>query len=185
MLFSLLADDNGNAWISYVLIGVLVVILIGSMILMNRRSKKREKEAQDLIDAVKPGNKVTTIGGIAGIVVEVNSEDNTFVLETGSEDHGKCFIKFIRQAIYESDAVVDKNDKKDEKDAKDEKVEETTEAVPEAVGEAPAEEQTETAPVAEGDTSAADENAVAEEAPVEEAPAEEAKPKKKSSKKQK
>lgn len=179
MLFSLLADDNGNAWISYVLIGVLVVILIGSMILMNRRSKKREKEAQDLIDAVKPGNKVTTIGGVAGIVVEVNSEDNTFVLETGSEDHGKCFIKFIRQAIYESDAVVDKNDKKDEK------VEETTEAVPEAVGEAPAEEQTETAPVAEGDTSAADENAVAEEAPVEEAPTEEAKPKKKSSKKQK
>lgn len=176
MLFSLLADEgsNNNTWISYVLIGVLVVILIGSMILMNRRSKKREKEAQDLIDAVKPGNKVTTIGGVVGIVVEVNPEDNTFVLETGSEDHGKCFIKFIRQAIYESDAVVDKNDKKDEK------IEETAEAAPEVAGKAPVEEQTETAPVAEGDTSAADENAVAGEAPVEEA-----KPKKKSSKKQK
>lgn len=176
MLFSLLADEGSgsNTWISYVLIGVLVVILIGSMILMNRRSKKREKEAQDLIDAVKPGNKVTTIGGVVGIVVEVNPEDNTFVLETGSEDHGKCFIKFIRQAIYESDAVVDKNDKKDEK------IEETAEAAPEAVGEASVEEQTETAPVAAGDTSAADENAVAVEAPVEEA-----KPKKKSSKKQK
>jgi len=126
------------------------------MILMNRRSKKREKEAQDLIDAVKPGNKVTTIGGVVGIVVEVNPEDNTFVLETGSEDHGKCYVKFIRQAIYESDAVVDKTaDKKDEKPA-------------EAVEETPAiEAQTET-PVEEAES-------VPEEAPVveEATPAEE------------
>ncbi len=142
MLFSLLADEaqnnGGNQWVSYVLIGVLVVILIGSMILMNRRSKKREKEAQDLIDAVKPGNKVTTIGGVVGIVVEVNPEDNTFVLETGSEDHGKCYVKFIRQAIYESDAVVDKTS-----DTKEEKPAETVEETPaqaEAQAEAPAEQ---------------------------------------------
>ena len=120
MLFSLLAEGstatNNNSWVSYVLIGVLVVILVASMILMNRRSKKREKEAQELIDAVKPGNKVTTIGGVVGIVVEVNPEDNTFVLETGSEDHGKCYIKFIRQAIYESDAVVEKKDAQSKSD---------------------------------------------------------------------
>lgn len=120
MIFSLLAEDgantqtNQNGWLSWVLIGVLVVLLIGSMFLMNRRNKKREKEAQDRIDAVKPGNKVTTIGGISGIVVEVNSEDNTFVLETGSEECGKCYIKFIRQAIYETDAVVEKEVKAEE-----------------------------------------------------------------------
>ncbi|MGN1061017.1 MAG: preprotein translocase subunit YajC [Candidatus Coproplasma sp.] len=119
MSFSLLAEatTNNTSWVSYVLIGVLVVILIGSMVLMNRRSKKREKEAQDLIDAVKPGNKVTTIGGVVGIVVEVNPEDNTFVLETGSEDHGKCYVKFIRQAIYESDAVVDKKQAEEKAEA--------------------------------------------------------------------
>lgn len=115
MLFSLLDGANGqtanggNNWVSYVLIGVLVVVLVVSMIIMNRRSKKREQEAKELMDAVKPGNKVTTIGGIVGIVVETNPDDNTIVVETGSEDHGKCYIKFIRQAIYESDAVVDKN----------------------------------------------------------------------------
>lgn len=115
MLFSLLDGTNGqtgnggNNWVSYVLIGVLVVVLVVSMIIMNRRSKKREQEAKELMDAVKPGNKVTTIGGIVGIVVETNPDDNTIVVETGSEDHGKCYIKFIRQAIYESDAVVDKN----------------------------------------------------------------------------
>ncbi|MDE7162925.1 MAG: preprotein translocase subunit YajC [Clostridia bacterium] len=111
MLFSLLeeAAPKNNTWVSYVLIGVLVVILIVSMILMNRRSKKREEEAKKLIDAVKPGNKVKTIGGVCGIVVEVDPEEDTFVLETGSEGSGKCYMKFVRQAILESDAVVDKD----------------------------------------------------------------------------
>ncbi len=112
MLLSLLEGETatpagGNQWLSYVLIGVLVVVLIVSMVLMSRRSKKREQEAQKLIDAVKPGNKVKTIGGICGIVVEVDPEEDTFVLETGSEASGKCFMKFVRQAILESDAVVD------------------------------------------------------------------------------
>ncbi len=139
MLFSLLAEEagtttnnNSGSWVSYVLIGVLVAVLIVSMIVMNRRSKKREKEAQERIDAVKPGNKVTTIGGVVGIVVEVNPEDNTFVLETGSEDHGKCYVKFIRQAIYESDAVVDKQEAESKAEA------ETKEA--ETVSEQPSEE---------------------------------------------
>ena len=136
MLFSLLAEGstatNNNNWVSYVLIGVLVVILVASMILMNRHSKKREKEAQELIDAVKPGNKVTTIGGVVGIVVEVNPEDNTFVLETGSEDHGKCYIKFIRQAIYESDAVVEKKDAQSKSDDANVAAEESVETAQES-----------------------------------------------------
>ena len=112
MLFQLLADEanSGNAtnnWVSYALIGILLVILVGSMFFMNRRSKKREAEAQALINAVKPGNKVKTIGGICGIVVEVDPEEDTFVLETGSETSGKCYMKFVRQAILESDAVVE------------------------------------------------------------------------------
>ena len=125
MLFSLLeeAAPKNNSWVSYVLIGVLVVILIVSMILMNRRSKKREEEAKKLIDAVKPGNKVKTIGGVCGIVVEVDPEEDTFVLETGSEASGKCYMKFVRQAILESDAVVDKTEAPADKE---EKAEETT-----------------------------------------------------------
>lgn len=144
MLLSLLEGEatggtGSQQWVSYVLIGVLVVILIVSMVLMNRRSKKREQEAQKLIDAVKPGNKVKTIGGICGIVVEVDPEEDTFVLETGSESSGKCFMKFVRQAILESDAVVEGSKKSDgaEKAKDDEPA--ATEEQP-AAEEAPAEE---------------------------------------------
>ncbi len=125
MFFNLLeesanaANKNGN-WLSWVLIGVLVVVMIGGMFLMNRRGKKRQEEADKLIDAVKPGNKVKTIGGVCGIVVEVDKEENTFVLETGSETSGKCYMKFDRQAILQSDAVVEKTNEKPAETAKEE-----------------------------------------------------------------
>lgn len=132
-------QQSTNDWLSYVLIGVLVVVLIGAMVLMNRRNKKRQQEAEDLINAVKPGNKVKTIGGVCGIVVEVDEEENTFVLETGSETSGKCYMKFDRQAILQSDAVVEKAQPADKKDDKKEKEEQ------------PAEEKTEEATAAEED----------------------------------
>ena len=106
------AGNNGfdlNSIIMWVLVGVIVVGFIIWMVISSKKRKKQEQEAKDLIDAVKPGNKVKTIGGVCGIVVEVNAEENTFVLETGSEAVGKSYVKFDKQAIYQTDAVVEKD----------------------------------------------------------------------------
>lgn len=139
-------SNAGNQWFTYVILGVLIVAIIVMFVFSSRRRKKQEKDAQDLIDAVKPGNKVKTIGGICGIVVEVDSEENTFVLETGTELSGKCFIKFDRQAIYQTDAQVAKDEKKEDKaeKAEDNPSEEPFEEVKEAEAVVPAQ-----APVAE------------------------------------
>jgi len=104
----------GNQIMMWVILGVLVVAIIVFYFISSKKRKKQEQDAQDLINAVKPGNKVKTIGGICGIVVEVDNEENTFVLETGTEASGKSFIKFDRQAIYQTDAVLEtpKDDKK-------------------------------------------------------------------------
>ena len=59
----------------------------------------------DMLNAIQPGNKVKTIGGICGVVVEVCPEDNTFIMETGSEASGKSYIKFDKQAVYQTDAA--------------------------------------------------------------------------------
>ena len=121
MLNSLLAIESSQIF-TYVILAFLVVAIIVMFVFSNKRRKKQEEDAQNLINSVKPGNKVKTIGGICGIVVEVDSEENTFVLETGTEQSGKCFIKFDRQAIYQTDAVVEKKDEK--KEAVEEKTEE-------------------------------------------------------------
>ena len=87
---------------------VVFLIMIAVIVLFmfwNRQSqKKREKEINDTLDAIQPGNKVKTIGGICGVVVEVCPEDNTFILETGSETAGKSYIKFDKKAVYQTDA---------------------------------------------------------------------------------
>ena len=106
---------SSDVW-TYVILAVFIVIIVVFFVFSSRRNKKKQQEAEDLINAVKPGNKVKTIGGVCGIVVEVDAEENTFVLETGSEQSGKCYLKFDRQAIYQTDAVVEKpEDKKNEK----------------------------------------------------------------------
>ena len=123
MLFSLLASasdaatgsssaaGSGSSWMSWVLIIGLAAILIVFFVLSNRTNKKRQKETQEMLDAVQPGNKVKTIGGICGIVVDVNPEENTFVLETGTEATGKSYLKFDKQAIYQTDATPKKTEK--------------------------------------------------------------------------
>ena len=122
MLNALLAEEGGtgSAWMTWVVFGVLIVIIVVFFVFSSRKNKKRQQEAEDLMNAVKPGNKVKTIGGICGIVVEVDPEENTFVLETGSEASGKCYLKFDKQAIYQTDAVVEKKESGDGKGGKDE-----------------------------------------------------------------
>lgn len=94
-----------NNWTQYILLGVLVVIFAVGFWWSSRSNKKRQAKEEAKLNAVGPGNKVKTIGGICGIVVSVDAEERTFVLETGDEEHGKCYIKFDRQAIYQTDAV--------------------------------------------------------------------------------
>lgn len=115
MIFSLLDETSGSGnspynWVMIAILGVLIVVVAVMYFLGNKKRKKQEQDAQDLINAVRPGNKVKTIGGICGIVVEVDDEENTFVLETGTELSGKSYMKFDKQAIYQTDAVVSKPD---------------------------------------------------------------------------
>lgn len=95
------------SWTMWIILGAIIVLFIVWMVFSSKKRKKQEQDAQNLINAVGPGNKVKTIGGICGIVVEVDKEENTFILETGSETTGKSYIKFDKQAIYQTDAVVE------------------------------------------------------------------------------
>ncbi len=102
MFFNLLAAE-GNGTLVFLLI--LVAAMVAMMVFSRRSQKKRQEEQMRTLDAIKPGNKVKTIGGICGVVVELCEEDNTFVIETGTEKSGKSYIKFDKQAIYQTDAV--------------------------------------------------------------------------------
>lgn len=98
MNFNLLASSSLG---SMVLFGVMIVALIGLMVWQSVSGKKKQKEAQNMVDSLKKGDRVKTIGGICGFVVEINNEENTFVLETGTEEQ-KSYVKFDKGAIYQT-----------------------------------------------------------------------------------
>lgn len=113
--------EKPTDWSAFILLALLFVGMIAFMFISSRKQKKRQQEVADMRNAIKPGNKVTTIGGIVGTVVEVNEEENTFVLVTGSEKSGKSFMRFDKQAIYTTDAVAKKEEeKKEAKETKEE-----------------------------------------------------------------
>ena len=100
MLATLLEGENPG-YSQYIMLGIVVLLIVVIAVfyfLTNKKRKKQEQDAQDLINAVKPGNKVKTIGGICGIVVEVDNEENTFVL--GNGDVLSIYKGTFRQKLY-------------------------------------------------------------------------------------
>ncbi|WP_312279945.1 preprotein translocase subunit YajC [Oscillibacter sp.] len=69
---------------------MMLVVLIGVFYFMIiRPENKRKKSAQQLRDSLKKGDKLTTIGGIVGSIVQVN--EDTIIIET-SEDRVRVEI---------------------------------------------------------------------------------------------
>jgi preprotein translocase subunit YajC len=107
LLWNLMTSSNEGGkddWMTWVFLGVAVLMIGAMFFFSSRNQKKRQQEMQETLSALKPGCKVKTIGGICGVVVEVNREENTFVLETGNDTHGKSYMKFDMIAIYQTDA---------------------------------------------------------------------------------
>ena len=73
---------------------MLVVMVAIFYFMMIRPENKRKKEAEAMRSALKVGDKVTTIGGIMGTVVDV--KDDKFVIETSAD---RVRVEFAKWAL--------------------------------------------------------------------------------------
>ncbi len=103
------------------LFGMLLpmLVLVGVFyFMMIRPENKRKKEAEQMRSAVKSGDKVTTIGGIIGTVVDVKSD--SFVMETSAD---QVRIEFAKWALSTNEtaaeAAKEEAKKKQEQKAKE------------------------------------------------------------------
>ena len=68
-------------------LGGTVIMLVAMFaifyFMLIRPENKRKKEAEQMRSAVKTGDRVTTIGGVVGVVVNV--KDDKFVMETSAD----------------------------------------------------------------------------------------------------
>jgi preprotein translocase subunit YajC len=73
------------------------ILLLGVFFLfMSRSNKKQRKQAEELRNNLKKGDRVQTIGGILGTVVE--SRDNEVLIKVDETNNTK--IRFSRNAIH-------------------------------------------------------------------------------------
>ena len=103
------------------LLGMLPMLLIMLGVfyfMLIRPENKRKKEAEQLRSNIKNGDKITTIGGIIGTVVDVKSE--SFVIETSAD---QVRVEFAKWALSTNDtataAAKEEAKKKQEQKAKD------------------------------------------------------------------
>lgn len=116
--------STGNNYTIYILLAVLLVAFIVMFVLNSRTNKKRAKEQEERLNSIKVGDKIKTIGGICGEIVEVDDVTNTFVLSTGIGDSAST-IRFDKVAIYQTEpTVTGGGDAADESDKTEDKPEE-------------------------------------------------------------
>lgn len=93
---------NGKGWIMWIIIGVVLVGMLVMNFFSNKKRREQMEAEKEKRNAIRPGFKVMTIGGIVGTVVAVDDDANTFVLQTGT-DEVPNYIKFDKVAIYSSE----------------------------------------------------------------------------------
>ena len=99
-MLNFLAEGAGAAAGGSSMIIMLVVMIGVFYFLMIRPENKRKKEAENMRSNVKTGDKITTIGGIVGTVVNV--KEDKIVIETSAD---QVRIEFAKWAISSNDTA--------------------------------------------------------------------------------
>ncbi|MBO0439905.1 preprotein translocase subunit YajC [Candidatus Enterococcus ikei] len=71
-----------------------LILLAGMMFFMTRSQKKQQNERQTLLDAMKVGDEVVTIGGLHGVISEIDNEKRTVLIDCEG-----IILEFDRAAI--------------------------------------------------------------------------------------
>jgi preprotein translocase subunit YajC len=112
------AAGSGSMLMSVLPFGLIILIFYFFII---RPQNKKQKETEKMLNALKKGDKVVTVGGIHGVVS--STKEKTVIVKV--DDNTK--IEFSRNAI--ASVVVDKVEK-EAKSAKDDKKADKTEETP-------------------------------------------------------
>ena len=102
------AAGGGNGMVFT--IGYIVVMVVIFYFLLIRPNKKRQRQMQNMLDSMRKGDEIVTIGGIMGKVFDIRQD---CVIITTSADDTK--MKFEKTAIAR---VVTQHDDVDDADEK-------------------------------------------------------------------
>lgn len=100
MLNFLTATPTPGGMASPLIMMVLMLVIFYFMLI--RPENKRKKEAEKMRSSVKKGDRIVTIGGVAGVVVDV--KESRIVMETGAD---QVRIEFEKWAISSNETAAE------------------------------------------------------------------------------
>ncbi len=100
MLNFLTATPTPGGMASPLIMMVLMLAIFYFMLI--RPENKRKKEAEKMRSSVKKGDRIVTIGGVAGVVVDV--KESRIVMETGAD---QVRIEFEKWAISSNETAAE------------------------------------------------------------------------------
>lgn len=83
----------------------MVAMLAIFYFLLIRPQRKKDKKVKEMLNALKPGDRVTTIGGIYGTITSI--KDDTVTLSVGAQ---RTEMVFARWGIRQVEEVTVEND---------------------------------------------------------------------------
>jgi len=89
---------------------VLPLVLMGAVFyfMLIRPQRKKDKKVKEMLDNLKPGDRITTIGGIYGTIVSL--KDDTITLAIGQKNAQPTEMTVARWAIRQVEEVSVEND---------------------------------------------------------------------------
>lgn len=100
------ADDGSNKS-PIIMLVVLGALMIGMMLLSIIPQRKRQKKAQEMMNSIKTGTKIRTIGGFVGIIKAIDNQQNVFVLDISANLDGSMLVTIDKGAVYNVIATPD------------------------------------------------------------------------------
>ena len=96
-MFASILSAEGNWFSQYGMFIIIAVVLVLMIVLTVIPQKKRQKQQQEMMDSLRVGTKIMTIGRMVGKIAEIRS-DNTLVINVGTDDT-PTFIVIDRNAV--------------------------------------------------------------------------------------
>ena len=93
LLTAAATGETGSVWGSYLMLGIMLVVLYVFMFLPQRKQQKKDAQMRANLDI---GDEVLTQGGILGRVVSM--KDEFIVIETGSD---RVKLRIVRNAVIQ------------------------------------------------------------------------------------
>ena len=89
------SGSAGGSWYIWI---IVIVVFVGMILMTVIPQRKQKKKMQEMMSSMAVGDKIMTIGGFIGTIVEINSDNDRLTINVGSEE-APVNVVIVRNAV--------------------------------------------------------------------------------------